>query len=270
MGGEALCRKALRLVEESLPTFFRNLAENLVETLVNGPRALGNSARWFTDVNLRLEYTEEPSKPPERSFENMNWMIFKLLLSVAVAAASPLSPAMEDHSLSMFQVDHGHVSPSIYLPSVDVLTPQRPERVLRRAPPNPGPFLTTSAFGWIIKYREYASMIIPVQVAASVLEEFYTDCLRRIERRMANNVPGPGNAFTLSVGSVFLAFRIADPTKGLEWWACRIIVDALLKNARRGFTVQFKSEWWHPDTGNLLYVSMSMLQKIGPGRVGDD
>ena len=60
MGGEALCRKALKLVEKS---FFRNLAENLVETLVSGPRALGNSARWFTDVNLRLEYPEEPSKP---------------------------------------------------------------------------------------------------------------------------------------------------------------------------------------------------------------
>ena len=200
----------------------------------------------------------------------MNWMIFKLLLSVAVAAASPLFPAMEDPRLSVFPVHHGHVSPSIYLPSVDVLTPQRPEPVLRRAPPNPGAVLTTSAFGWIIKYREYYSMIIPVQVAASVLEEFYTDCLRRIERRMANNMPSPGNAFTLSVGSVFLAFRIPDKTKGLEWWGCHVIIDALLTNVRRGFTVQFRSEWWHPDTDSFVYVSLSMLQKFGPGPVGDD
>lgn len=197
-------------------------------------------------------------------------MIFKLLASVAVAAASPLSPAIEDHSLSVFRIDHGRISPSIYPPSIDILTPQRPEPVLRRAPPNPGPVRTMTTFGWIIKYREYQSFIIPVQVAASVLEEFYTDCLRRIERKMARNEDNPRNAFTFSIGSVFLSFRVGDPTMKLEWWGCQIIVDALLRNARRGFTAQFRSEWWHPDTGSLVYVSMSMLQRIAPGIVGDD
>lgn len=270
MSGEALCRKAHRLVEKSLPTFFRNLHEDLVGTLVNDLRALVNSPRWFIDATLRLEDLEEPSKLRKRSFENMNSIIFKLLFSVAVVAASPLSATMEDQSLSVSLFDHSHISPSIYPSSIDVLTPQRPERVLQRAPPNPGPVLTTSAFGWIIKYRNYYSVLIPVQVAASVLEEFYTDCLRRIDGKMALNIPGPGNAFTFSVGSVFLAFRVADPTKGLEWSGCQKIIDALLKNARRGFVGQFRSEWWHPDTGSFLYVSMSMLQRIGPGRVGND
>ncbi|CAF9939356.1 hypothetical protein IMSHALPRED_001309 [Imshaugia aleurites] len=99
-------------------------------------------------------------------------------------------------------------------------------------PPNRGPIQTIHAFGWGVKYRQYYSVIIPVQVAASVLEEFYTDCLERLALKQFRNEPAPGNVFALSIGSDFMAFRLADSTQSLTWSGCEIIADDLLANAR--------------------------------------
>lgn len=77
----------------------------------------------------------------------------------------------------------------------------RKGHLLKRGPPNGGPVQTTRAFSWDVRYRRYLSFIIPVQVA-----ELYIDCLPRIALRKSQNAPAPGNACTLSLGSVFLAF----------------------------------------------------------------
>ena len=143
-------------------------------------------------------------------------------------------------------------------------------RLLERAPPNGGPVQTSFGHGWEIKHRQYSSFIIPVQVAASVLEEFYTDCLKQIALKAFQNKPNPGNAFTFNIGSVYLAFKLADQTQGLDWLGCELIVNVLLVNARAGLTTQFKSEWFHPETNKLVYVSLSILQRIAPGRVQGD
>lgn len=200
--------------------------------------------------------------------ERPNGLIFTLLLAT-VAATSPIFSSSENLVSSKFSIHSHHISAKPHFSYTDMTISQNPkDALLERAPPNRGPIQTTNAYGWDVKYRQYFSFIIPVQVAASVLEEFYTDCLHRIAPKLSQNSPAPGNAFTLNIGSVFLAFRAADPSECLTWVACEIIVDALLTNARTGFTSQFKAEWFHPETGKLVYVSLSMLQRIGPGRVG--
>ena len=116
-----------------------------------------------------------------------------------------------------------------------------------------------------MKYRQYVSFIVPVQVAAAtVLEEFLTDALRGIALKQVTNEPSPGRAFTLNLGSVFLAFNVADSTQPIQWWGVEIIIDAVLQNVRKGFTSQFRSEWYHPETNVRVYVSFSILQMIGP------
>ena len=62
---------------------------------------------------------------------------------------------------------------TVQLPSVfnETSVPQnRKGHLLKRAPPNGGPLKTPHAFGWDVRYRQYVSFIIPVQVVASVLE----------------------------------------------------------------------------------------------------
>ena len=107
-------------------------------------------------------------------------------------------------------------------------------------------------------------MIVPVQVAATVLEEFFTRALDKIQLKIDSSRPSPGNAFTLNIGSVFFAFR-CEEGNGMTWWAVEIVTKALLDNVRQGFVTQFKSEWQHPETGKKLWVSLSILQRIGPG-----
>ena len=69
-------------------------------------------------------------------------------------------------------------------------------------------------------------MIIPAQVAASVLDQFLTETLTKIaQARAQGQDPIDKNAFTLSTGSVFLAFRIADPTMGINWRGLEILVN---------------------------------------------
>lgn len=199
--------------------------------------------------------------------EKLNGAIFTLLI-VAVAAAALFSLPLGNNVPSRFSIHSNHMSPKSYSSYTDIPSSQaRESDLLARKPPNGGPIQTTNIRGWDIKYRQYFSFIIPVQVAASVLEEFYNDCLRRITLKQSRNKPDPGNAFAFNLGSVFLAFRAADPNQSLTWFACEIIIDGLLEHARMGFTTQFKSEWFHPETNKLVYVSLSMLQRIGPGRV---
>ena len=56
----------------------------------------------------------------------------------------------------------------------------------------------------------------------------------------------------------------------MEWRVAQLIVETLLEDTRMGFTGQFRSEWWDSEKKRLVYVSLSMLQRIGPGRVGHD
>ena len=194
----------------------------------------------------------------------MNGFVVTVLLLTAVAVASPFDPYSVNQAPSEFPIDHDHVSPGFSSPSVDI---QTPSTLIKRGPPNPGPIDITTGYGWVIKYRPYYSFIIPIQVAASVLEEFYNQCLRRIAREPSRDIM---NAFTFNIGSVFLAIRVADPTEGMDWWGIRMIVATLLDNVRAGFTVQFNAEFRHPETNVLLYISLSMLQRIVPGPVEGD
>ena len=202
--------------------------------------------------------------------EKVNKFVLTLLLLLAVAVTSSSSFSLKIHPPSKFSVHLNHEAPKLASSSMDTSIRQTREgRLLERAPPNEGPIQTASAHGWEINYRQYFSFIIPVQVVASVLEEFYTDCLQQIALQIFQNRPAPGNTFTVNIGSVFLALEVADPTQGLGWAACEIIVHTLLMNVRTGFTAQFKSEWFNPETNKLVYVSLSMLQRFGPGRAPD-
>ena len=143
-------------------------------------------------------------------------------------------------------------------------TPYGEASLQPRVIPNLGPLQTTNHHGWTVKYRTISSMIIPVQVTASVLEEFFTRALDKIQSKIDRSRPSPGNAFTINIGSVFFAFR-CEEGNGIMWWAVKIITEALLENVRRGWVTQFKSEWFHPGTAKKLWVSLSILQRIGPG-----
>ena len=195
----------------------------------------------------------------------MNGCVVTILLLAATAATSPFNLSSVNQAPSEFPIDHNHVLPEVPSPPVDIQTPI--DNLIKRGPPNPGPIDITTGYGWVVKYRPYYSFIIPIQVTASVLEDFYNKCLRRIVRELSSNSM---NAYTFSLGSVFLAIRVADPTQGMDWLGIRIIVEMLLDNARRGFTVQFNAEFWHPETNLLLYISLSMLQRIAPGPVEGD
>ena len=132
-----------------------------------------------------------------------------------------------------------------------------------------GPLRTSNAHGWTVKHRTITSMIIPVQVVASVLEEFFSRALDKIQIKINRSRPSPGNAFTINIGSVFFAFR-CEEGNGIMWWGVEVVTKALLENVRQGWVTQFKSEWFHPETGKKLWVSLSILQRIGPGPSGLD
>ncbi|CAD6579447.1 MAG: hypothetical protein ASARMPRED_009134 [Alectoria sarmentosa] len=168
-----------------------------------------------------------------QAFKKSRWIIVALHLLLTTAATAPSSSFSKNHNSLKSSTNH-QLSPE---PPPQTPIPPAPPPPLqnKRSPPNGGPIQTTTAHGWAIKYRQYESIIIPIQVAASVLETFYADCLRRIALKQTRNRPSPGNAFTFQLGSVYLAFRAADRTQGLDWWACEIVVDALLANARNGF-----------------------------------
>ena len=107
---------------------------------------------------------------------------------VVPTATSAFFSTVEDHGQSKSSVHHNHVSPKSSSPSPDISVSQAREvHLLERTLPNGGPIQTTNARGWEIRYRQYFSFIIPVQVAASVLEEFYTSCLRRIALNQFRN-----------------------------------------------------------------------------------
>lgn len=65
-----------------------------------------------------------------------------------------------------------------------------------------------------------------------------------------------------------LALRSVNSGDYLTWEACRVVVASLLHDAQMGFTGQFRSEWYHAESGVLLYVSLGVLQRVGLGPVG--
>lgn len=199
-----------------------------------------------------------------------NGIVFAIFLLVALAVTSPVRSSLGNHDSSKFSIRHNAASPRSPSCSTALSPPQTPKvprhrHLLQRSLPNPGPIQNAAAFGWQVRYRQYFSFIIPVQVAASVLEDFYADCLQHVSMKLLQNKPSPGTDFTFSIGSVFLSFRAPDQV--LSWESCETIIDAMLANLRMGFTAQFNSEWFHPETNELVYLSLSMLQRIEPGRV---
>lgn len=44
-----------------------------------------------------------------------------------------------------------------------------------------------------------------------------------------------------------------------------IILGTMLAQVSRGWTSEFTSEWFHPETGKRIWVSLSMLRRIKPG-----
>ena len=137
----------------------------------------------------------------------------------------------------------------------------------RRTILNMSPMQTTSDHGWVIKYRRITSMIIPVQVAASVLEDFLTQSLKRVQKKMAGPKINLRTAFTINIGSVFLSFK-CDDDQVLAWRAVEIIVQMLLDQVNMGWASEVKMEWFHAETGKRLWVSLSMMRRIGPGPGG--
>lgn len=126
----------------------------------------------------------------------------------------------------------------------------------------------TVAHGWIITARAITSFIVPVQTMAAVLDSFYNEALVQMATNAFKNKPHPGSAFKVSIGGVELALRAVNPGDYLTWEVCEVIVASLLHDAQMGFTGQFRSEWYHPESGILLYVSLGVLQKVGLGPVG--
>lgn len=198
--------------------------------------------------------------------------VFTVFLLVAQAVTSPVHSHLENHDPPQFPIRHDldpPTSPSFSPHQSPPQIPPSPQHLHlhHRAPPNAGPIRNAAVSGWQVRYRQYLTFIIPVQVAASVLEEFYNDVLQRVSVNLLSNQPSPGTELTLSMGSVILSFRVQDPAQVLSWRACETIIDVLWTNAKMGFTVQFDSEWFDPETNMLVYVSLAMLQRIRPGLV---
>ena len=92
-------------------------------------------------------------------------------------------------------------------------------------------------------------MIIPVKVAASVLEDFIIRGLREVQRAMIAEDPIRNrNAVVISIGSVLLSIECEDG-KAIAWLGVEMVLGITLKNLRLGWTSQFLSEWFHPVTG---------------------
>ena len=138
---------------------------------------------------------------------------------------------------------------------------------MQRIPPG---VHVTVAHGWIVTARAITSFIVPVQTMASVLDSFYNEALVQMATSSFQNKPHPGAAFKVSIGGVELALRAVNPRDYLTWEVCEVIVASLLHEAQMGFTGQFRSEWYHFETGTLLYVSLGVLQKVGLGPVGGE
>lgn len=83
------------------------------------------------------------------------------------------------------------------------------------------------------------------------------------------NRPHPGDAFGLSIGAVNLALRAVNPADYLTWEVCEIVVAQLLNDAKMGFPGQFRSTWYHPASGILLYVGVGVFAGVVVGPEGE-
>lgn len=184
--------------------------------------------------------------------------ILFIFIAVVVAAPSAGPTSKEDVSVN--------TSPNYDPPTNQLVhNPHLPRNPVMR--PIPAGASVTVAHGWIITARAITSFIVPVQTMASVLESFYQEALIQLAVNLFKNKPHPGSAFRLSIGSVNLALRAVNPGDYLTWQVCEVVVLSLLRDAQMGFTGQFRSEWYHPESGVLLYVSLGVLQRVGVGPV---
>lgn len=140
-----------------------------------------------------------------------------------------------------------------------------------RALVNMGASGTIHSHGWLIRYRKIFSMIIPVEVAASVLEDFLSGAIFCVGKQAAATTVKPGTAITMSMGSVFLGVRTAaDSSVEMTWQALQAILEVMLDHVQKGWTTEFKSEWYLEEMGMRIWVSLSMLRNFGPGPNGLD
>jgi len=121
-----------------------------------------------------------------------------------------------------------------------------------------GPAQISTADGVTMKYQRIPNFIGPVQVVASVLDQFFKGTLQQ-------GRPDPGKAFTLNIGSLNLAIRAAKGTdQGNPWSTVNTVLDIMFQQAAMVWTSEFVSLWTAPGHNILLYVSLSVLRRIGP------
>ena len=186
-----------------------------------------------------------------------------ILLFIAVVVTASTIPTLKDND----------VSAHILSPTSDISTRKSSHNPhFPRAPAFqriPAGTRVTVAHGWTITAHAITSLIVPVQTVAAALESFYQDALVRLATNVITNEPPPGHALRLTIGSVVLEMRAMNPANYLTWEVCEIIVANLWHDAQMGFTSQFQSEWYHPQSGILLYISLGVLQRVGVGPVGE-
>ncbi len=192
--------------------------------------------------------------------KSRGFILSTILIFIAVVVVPSAIPTLKENDVSAnTPLDSGpstqQLSSNLHLPRTPI-THQVPAGVH-----------VTVTHGWIIIARLITSFLLPVQTVASVLDSFYSKALLQLATNSFTNRPHPGRALELSMGSVHLAMRAVNPGDYLTWELCEIVVASLLHDAQMGFTGQFRSEWYHPESGILLYVSLGVLQRVGLGPV---
>ncbi|KAF6222200.1 hypothetical protein HO133_001286 [Letharia lupina] len=185
-----------------------------------------------------------------------------ILISIAVAAPSAI-PVFKNDDVSANAPPQPAPSTEALCP--DPLLPRIP--VMRQLPAG---VHVTVAHGWVITARAIASFIVPVQTMAAVLDSFYHDALVQLATSSFENKPHPGHAFGLSIGSVNLALRAVNSGDYLTWEACEVVVASLLHDAQMGFTGQFRSEWYHAESGVLLFGAKGAVRNDKEAAVEGD
>lgn len=128
-----------------------------------------------------------------------------------------------------------------------------------------GPVQISTADGVTMKYQRIPNFIGPVQVVASVLDQFFKGTLQQVATAQQQGRPDPGKAFTLNIGSLNLAIRAAKGSdRGNPWSTVNTILDIMFQQATMVWTSEFVSLWTAPGHNILLYVSLSVLRRIGP------
>lgn len=134
------------------------------------------------------------------------------------------------------------------------------------------PFLRTSSsqfgsyykrddsLGLSIHSFEPGELLIPVQLAVEVLEEFYTSIAVNARGDWARNTPRIWLRMTL--GTLRLVMTATEgntiPWEFVTWFALE-----MLRLTRRGYTGMYTASFVHPTLGNAIWVSLCQCA-IGP------